>query len=207
MTGKCSTQNVKKRSAAIEKERAVQEKITSLDLLPAKNDERCCGTCEHCFRKDKADCCRVLFEEPVVTNEVCDAWNSGEIENTWNFLVYPVKNVLSILIKENDMEIARKEIKMPVKSVDAVVIDMFKTATLEKGCPDFVCNLAPQKYASGQVKKWLDYRIIKYRELDAGISEMKIMVDGDVTVSEVLSTMIDAALNFYDEGSEPDNGK
>ena len=206
MSRKCSTPNVNKRLAAIKDQAKLEEKIGTLDLRTASDDERCCGTCEHWFNKDKADRCRVLFEEPVVSNEVCNAWNSGEIENTWNFIVYPIKDVLSVVLKENETEIYRQEFKLPVKSIDALVIDAFNKATLERGCPDFVCNRAPQKYSSGMLKNWFEYRLIKYRELDAGISEMEIMVDGEFTISEVLSSMIDAALDFY-EKDKSDNGK
>lgn len=180
-------------------EAILREKDEALHLRVSKNDSRNCSTCEHHYIKKNVDRCKVFFDNPIDFSEVCDAWNSCKMENTWNFLVHAIKKNLFVVIKEEARLVASGEYRLPVKSVDGTLAELFQEATLKEGCPDLVCNINPRGFKPGELKNWLDFRGIKYRELDMTITETGIKVDGNLQITEILSIMIDCAFNHYEE--------
>lgn len=135
-------------------------------------DERCCRKCEHVIEPGniKSDpLCMVMKRKPVKYFKCCDAFNSAEIENTWYILVGASKDTAFFTVKEVEGDAVRaigsKEIKLPVKSTDEEIEKFFLEKTKEKGCPDFVVNITPNRFKPEAFKSWLEYRCIKYREM------------------------------------------
>ncbi|NIM12698.1 MAG: hypothetical protein GTO45_11400, partial [Candidatus Aminicenantes bacterium] len=136
-------------------------------------DERCCRNCEHIIEPGniKSDpLCLVMRRKPVKYYKVCDAWNSSAIENTWYIVMKGIRNEIHFLVKEVEDESVRNigfgSIKLPIKSVDEEIEKFFDQETKKRGCPDLVVNLFPKNFVPDSFKKWLDYRGIKYRELE-----------------------------------------
>jgi hypothetical protein len=128
----------------------------------------------------------------------CDAWNDEEKENTWYFFLLVIENTVCVLVKEEKTTIAQKEFQL-LDSIDKEVIGILDTHTKALGCPDFVLNISPRKYKSMEFKSWLGSRGIQYRELDAEIDKTEFKVDGDMTLLEVLSLLIDVAVVYPNE--------
>jgi hypothetical protein len=108
--------------------------------------------------------------KPVKFSKCCDAWNSAEIENTWYIVMKGINNEIHYLVKEvEDKKITNigfGSIRPPVKSVDEEIATFFDQETKKRGCPDLVVNLFPKNFVPDSFKKWLEYRGIKYRELE-----------------------------------------
>ncbi len=147
--------------------------------------------CEECEHRKKLEC--PVLNGPVYYGMRCDAWNDKSTENTWNFLLYKIKETVCVLIKEEKTTIAREEFPL-TENIDKEVTKILEKPTKILGCPDFVTNLSPRKYKSMEFKSWLEYRGIQYRELDVEIDKMEFKVDEDTPPLEVLSIMIDMAL-------------
>ena len=147
-----------------------------------------CAECEHC---EKLEC--PVIEGRVHYDMRCDAWNDKTMENTWYFFLHVFKNTVCVLVKEDKTTISRMEFPL-ADDIEKKVIDILGQHTKALGCPDIVCNISPRKFKPVTFKSWLDFRGIQYRELDAEIDKMGFKVDGDMTVLDVLSMMIDVAV-------------
>jgi len=120
-------------------------------------------------------------------------------------MVTAIKDRFYVVIKEpvdgkDEPElIGQSDVKMPVKSVDETVSTTFNTLVIERGAPDVAVNLTPKKFPADEFKKWLDYRCIQYRELEADTSDVQKPVWNVSKPLETLSSWID----FYlQEGGE-----
>jgi hypothetical protein len=129
----------------------------------------------------------------------CDAWNDKSIENTWHLFAHSINDRLLVLVKEGNCTVSQKEIKLPVKNVENEIIKIFDISTKALGCPDFVTNLSPKKYKPYIFRTWLDYRCIKYTELEVEVDTEQIEAAAGLQKFEVLSSMIDAMLNSSEE--------
>jgi len=147
-----------------------------------------CALCEHF--KDME--CMVL-NGGVQVDTRCDAWNSGETENTWHFLLYKIKETVCVLIKEENTTIAREEFPL-TENIDKDVTNILEKFSKILGCPDILVNMSPRQYKSIQFKNWLYYRCIRYRELDVKIEVMEFKAEDGMTALDVLSLMCDEAL-------------
>ena len=169
--------------------KVMENKRDLLHYRQGKENEGTCTGCEH-YSKLK---CNVL-NGTVHYDMRCDAWNDCETENTWHLLVMGFSNMVCVVVKENNLVVARGQFDLPVKSVDDEVIQIIGGAALERGCPDFVTNISPSAFKSLKFESWLEFMGIEYRELETGIEKMEMQWDGKRSFLDVIPVMIDSAL-------------